>query len=57
MSTRPRTFEMKHSYSHKHITVFVVAFENSLDDRVWSFLGFDNRIDEGVLEVNEKHVN
>lgn len=48
---------MECSYSHKHITLIVTAFENSLNDRSWSFLGFDNRIDEGELEIKEKYVN
>ena len=52
VSTKSRTFEMKHSYSCKHVTLIVTAFENFLDDRVWLFLGLDNRIDEGELEVN-----
>lgn len=48
---------MKRSYRPKRVTLIVAAFENSLDDRVWSFLGFDNRVDEGELDVNEKDVN
>lgn len=48
---------MKCGYSCKHITLIVTAVWNFLDNRVWSFLGFDNSLDEGELEANEKYVN
>ena len=48
---------MKCSYEWEEITFIAIALQNFLDDRIWSFLGFDNRIDERELEVSKKYIN